>query len=70
MYDRTRIKHLMWDRGWTQADLAEAIAYSQAAVSMMLCEHRTITERAAYLMSRAFEVPLSEIEQSKQVTAA
>jgi len=58
---RNRVRELRTDRGWTQAQLAEAVGVSRQSINSIECNRYVPSLPLALLFARVFAVPTEEI---------
>lgn len=56
-----RIKELRTDRGWTQAQLADAVGVSRQSINSIECDRYVPSLPLALTFARVFELPADRI---------
>lgn len=58
---RNRVKELRADRGWTQAELADAVGVSRQSINSIECNRYIPSLPLALRFARVFKTPTDEI---------
>ena len=70
MDSRTTIKHRMWELDLTQEQLSERTGLTQPAISRIINGHVRRTEKAAFKLARALELPVDALTPDDEAVPA